>query len=97
VEHRLFPKGLRTERAQIEITARALYAGYITVEVNLGNGFEILDTAGFTTSLNIWSPVNLYRSMGFYTNPWRLRIFQGGSKTGDQWSGGRRGPRKMAR
>lgn len=81
-------KGCASTGEQIEITAKGPGTGYITVEVKNGSSFQAVDSAEFKSSPSIYSPVNLLKSAGFNTNPWRLKVWEGGSKTGGQWEGG---------
>lgn len=81
-------KGCAATGEQIEITARGSGTGYITIEVKNGSDYQIVSSDEFKSSPSIWSPVTLLKSAGFATNPWRLKIFQGGSNSGGSWSGG---------
>lgn len=84
-------KGCAALGEEIEITAKGPGTGYVAVELKNGSTFQTVLSDEFKpglTNISIWSSLPLEKSLGFNTNPWRIKLFKGGDKTGAQWSGG---------
>lgn len=85
IEHTL--KGCVAEGEEVEIVAKGPDKGYLALEQKNGGNYDVKSTDEFGASPSVWRPV-IKKADGYDTKQWRLRLFQGGTLSAGQWSGG---------
>ncbi len=61
--------------------------GYLSLEVIKDGKTEIVTTFEFNSPSEKGS-LSLHKAQGFSDNPWKLKLFEGGSQVAGQWEGG---------
>lgn len=63
--------------------------GYISLEISNGaGGFATVDTHEFKNTPTSVYELQLPNELGFHNTPWRVRLFEGGTNTGGDFTGG---------
>lgn len=70
------------------ITAKGQNAGYIVLEIETSPGNWIQDSSASFAAPSQNFTADLPNDAGYNSKNWRLRLFSGGTQTGDSWSGG---------
>lgn len=61
--------------------------GYIAVSQLKGSSYEVYGTSEFSPPLQNYT-MSLLSDLQFDTKPWKITIFSGGTKNGENWVGG---------
>lgn len=82
-------KGCEAQENTSVATVTGLAPGYISVEISNGaGGFAVIQTDSFTNLPVSVYELSLPNTLGFNTTPWRVRVFEGGTQNGNDFSGG---------
>lgn len=82
-------RGCSTGKNITTATVTGTASGYISVEISNGaGGFAPVQTRAFTNLPTSVYELNLPNDLGFNTTAWRVQVFQGGTNSNGNFSGG---------
>lgn len=77
----------QTPYLSTDLEATGTSNGYLSLEIIRGGKTEIVTTFKFN-SPSEKGTLSLHKAQGFSNNPWKLKLFEGGSRVAGQWEGG---------